>query len=263
MPNIAEENKVKILIGDNGKDFGMTCADLFRQQNFYVTTRAKNPESILKALESTDFDLVIVDAGHNSLDVLNLLIECKSKFGEDMPKFLVISAVDSPGYTKQLMENGATYFLLKPFDITTLVKIAINLTMDDQIKALNALNATLPDMELVVTDLIHQLGVPAHIKGYHFLREAILLCLTDNAYLDAVTKKLYPAVGTKFITTPSRVERAIRHAIEIAWDRGNIDVLQEYFGYTINTQKGKPTNSEFIALLVDKIRLQYRNYQIA
>jgi two-component system response regulator (stage 0 sporulation protein A) len=113
-------------------------------------------------------------------------------------------------------------------------------------------------MEIIVTELIHQLGVPAHIKGYHYLREAILFCIDDKKLLESVTKELYPTVADKFVTTPSRVERAIRHAIEIAWDRGNVEILQDYFGYTINQQKGKPTNSEFIALLVDKIRLRYR-----
>ena len=115
------------------------------------------------------------------------------------------------------------------------------------------------DMEIVVTEVIHQLGVPAHIKGYHYLREAILCSLEDKELLESVTKQLYPTVAKKFMTTSSRVERAIRHAIEIAWDRGNLDTLNSFFGYTVNTCKGKPTNSEFIALITDKLRLQYKS----
>ena len=115
------------------------------------------------------------------------------------------------------------------------------------------------DLEKDVTDIIHEIGVPAHIKGYQYLREAIMLSVEDNEMLSAVTKILYPAIAKKYHTTSSRVERAIRHAIEVAWNRGNMDILDSMFGYTINVGKGKPTNSEFIALIVDKIRLQYRN----
>ena len=119
------------------------------------------------------------------------------------------------------------------------------------------------DMEVIVTDVIHQLGVPAHIKGYHYLREAILASLANGALLESVTKSLYPTVAERFETTPSRVERTIRHAIEIAWDRGNLDTLNSFFGYTVDTSKGKPTNSEFIALITDKIRLKYKIKQHA
>ena len=114
------------------------------------------------------------------------------------------------------------------------------------------------NLEIIVTDIIHQIGVPAHIKGYHYLREAIIQSVNDKEMLESVTKLLYPAVAKKFATTPSRVERAIRHAIEIAWDRGDIDTLNSFFGYTINTGKGKPTNSEFIALIADKISLKFK-----
>ena len=129
-------------------------------------------------------------------------------------------------------------------------------TESDSAPAMSARNSF--NLEIVVTDMIHRIGVPAHIKGYHYLREAIMLCVDDKEMLESVTKLLYPAVAKKFATTPSRVERAIRHAIEIAWDRGDVDVLNSFFGYTVNTGKGKPTNSEFIALLADKISLKYR-----
>jgi len=115
------------------------------------------------------------------------------------------------------------------------------------------------DIESQVTKIIHQIGVPAHIKGYHYLREAIMLSIYDSEMLESVTKVLYPTVAKKFDTTSSRVERAIRHAIEIAWDRGDLDTLNSYFGYTVNTGKGKPTNSEFVALITDRLRLEYKN----
>lgn len=149
------------------------------------------------------------------------------------------------------MDNGASRFLLKPYDADDLCS-AINSAIGDRADSLS------DDMEVVVTDIIHQLGVPAHIKGYHYLRTAILHSIEDKKLLDSVTKLLYPTVASIYDTTSSRVERAIRHAIEIAWDRGNVDTLNSFFGYTVDTGKGKPTNSEFIALITDKLRLRYK-----
>ena len=144
--------------------------------------------------------------------------------------------------------------MLKPFDVNSLGDRIISLVQGTGVKK----ETSDQDMEVVVTEVIHQLGVPAHIKGYHYLREAILASLEDKELLESVTKMLYPTVAKKFDTTSSRVERAIRHAIEIAWDRGDLDTLNSFFGYTVNTCKGKPTNSEFIALITDKLRLQYK-----
>ena len=157
------------------------------------------------------------------------------------------------------MQNGAAYFMLKPFEVGMLGERIISLTQDSESIETKANESQPQDMEIVVTEVIHQLGVPAHIKGYHYLREAILCSLEDKELLESVTKQLYPTVAKKFMTTSSRVERAIRHAIEIAWDRGNLDTLNSFFGYTVNTCKGKPTNSEFIALITDKLRLQYKS----
>ena len=174
------------------------------------------------------------------------------------PEFIVTSAYDNPFVEKQVMQNGAAYFMLRPFDVNTLrdrIESVVNKNENDTGSPVNDSS----DMEIVVTDVIHQLGVPAHIKGYHYLREAILSSLADHDLLESVTKSLYPSVASKFQTTSSRVERAIRHAIEIAWDRGNVEILNSFFGYTVNTSKGKPTNSEFIALITDKLRLQYKS----
>lgn len=150
------------------------------------------------------------------------------------------------------MRIGASEVIKKPFGIQTLVEKAISVS-----KELNQQKDEI-NMEVIVTEIIHQIGVPAHIKGYHYLREAIVISVYDEEMLESVTKILYPTVAKRFDTTSSRVERAIRHAIEIAWDRGDVDTLNSYFGYTVNTGKGKPTNSEFIALISDKLRLRYK-----
>jgi two-component system response regulator (stage 0 sporulation protein A) len=172
--------------------------------------------------------------------------------GLKMPAFIITSSYDNEFIERQVMESGAFYYLLKPYDAEDLCSVIKN-AMAEKISNLS------DDMEIVVTDIIHQLGVPAHIKGYHYLRTAILYSIEDKNLLDSVTKLLYPTVAGIYETTSSRVERAIRHAIEIAWDRGNIDTLNSFFGYTVDTSKGKPTNSEFIALITDKLRLQYKS----
>jgi two-component system response regulator (stage 0 sporulation protein A) len=158
------------------------------------------------------------------------------------------------------MQAGASYFMIRPFDVKMLgERIKALLDIDSDIGGNMAVHrGAHPNLEIIVTDIIHQIGVPAHIKGYHYLREAIILSVGEKEMLESVTKLLYPAVAKKFSTTPSRVERAIRHAIEIAWDRGDLDILNGFFGYTVNTGKGKPTNSEFIALITDKICLKYK-----
>ena len=161
------------------------------------------------------------------------------------------------------MQEGAAYYIVRPFDYHMLGD-RINQIMGYDVMgkdagALTAVRQPAPDMEVVVTEMIHQLGVPAHIKGYHYLRNAIMHSIKDPEMLESVTKLMYPTVAKEYGTTPSRVERAIRHAIEIAWDRGDVDTLNSFFGYTVNTGKGKPTNSEFIALIVDKIKLRYKN----
>jgi two-component system response regulator (stage 0 sporulation protein A) len=174
------------------------------------------------------------------------------ELGVKFPAFIITSAFHNEFIERQVMENGAAKFLLKPYDADDLVS-AISSALGDRANSLS------DDMEIVVTDIIHQLGVPAHIKGYHYLRTAILYSIADKELLDSVTKMLYPTVAGLYDTTSSRVERAIRHAIEIAWDRGNVDTLNSFFGYTVDTSKGKPTNSEFIALITDKLRLRYKS----
>lgn len=247
-------NKVKVLIGDDGVEYGIACASTLRGQGMYVMTRPKDGTALLETIKSDAPDVVVMDAILPHMDAIELMKKVQASGGK-RPQFIVTSAYDNPFIEKQVMQGGAAYFMLKPFEISALGERITSLTQG----GMTGRNAPgTENMEIVVTDVIHQLGVPAHIKGYHYLREAILSSIEDPELLESVTKLLYPTVAKRFDTTSSRVERAIRHAIEIAWDRGNLDTLNAFFGYTVNTCKGKPTNSEFIALITDKLRLQHR-----
>lgn len=246
-------NKIKVLIGDDSVEFGINCASVLRSMGMYAVTRPKDGGVLFETIKNDSPDVVVMDAILPHMDAIELIKKVQA-LGGKKPEFIVTSSYDNPFIERQVMQGGAAYFMLKPFDVNSL---------GDRINAL--IQGTAPDndegcedMEVVVTEIIHQLGVPAHIKGYHYLREAILSSLEDKELLESVTKMLYPTVAKKFDTTSSRVERAIRHAIEIAWDRGNLDTLNSFFGYTVNTCKGKPTNSEFIALITDKLRLSHK-----
>lgn len=247
-------NKVKVLIGDDSVEYGIACASTLRGQGMYVMTQPKDGTALLETIKSDAPDVVVMDAILPHMDAIELMKKVQASGGK-RPQFIVTSAYDNPFIEKQVMQGGAAYFMLKPFEISALGERITSLTQG----GMTGRNAPgTENMEIVVTDVIHQLGVPAHIKGYHYLREAILSSIEDPELLESVTKLLYPTVAKRFDTTSSRVERAIRHAIEIAWDRGNLDTLNAFFGYTVNTCKGKPTNSEFIALITDKLRLQHR-----
>ena len=245
-----DNKKVKVLIGDDSTEYGIACANELRALGLYVVTRRRDGRVILDAIRNDKPDVVVMDAVLPNLDALEIL--SKSKELAHRPLFIITSSYENEFLERQTMELGASYFMLKPFEITTLGKRILGLVEGNSSAASREEN-----LEIVVTEMIHQLGVPAHIKGYHYLRAAILASIDDQSLLDSVTKMLYPTVAKKFDTTSSRVERAIRHAIEIAWDRGDLDTINSFFGYTVNNCKGKPTNSEFIALLTDKLRLKY------
>ena len=225
-------NKIRVLIGDDSAETGVSIANKLRERGMYAYTRRKDCNVILESIKNDPPDVVVIDiTAQNGI--------------------VVTSSYDNEFIERQVIDNGASKFILKPYDADDLCR-AINSALGDRANSLS------DDMEVVVTDIIHQLGVPAHIKGYHYLRTAILYSIEDKTLLDSVTKLLYPTVAGIYDTTSSRVERAIRHAIEIAWDRGNVDTLNSFFGYTVDTGKGKPTNSEFIALITDKLRLRYK-----
>ncbi len=251
-------NKIKILVGDDSMEFGVAFANSLRLMDFYVIARPKDGKAILDAVRSEQPDVVICDAIMPGFDAIELLKRLNSDGGK-MPKVIVTNTYDSPFVEKSVMDNGASYYLLKPFEPSLVgerIKELMGLSTSGKgaapinIKSRN-------DLELVVTDYMHRIGVPAHIKGYHYLREAIVQAINDEQMLESVTKMLYPSVAKRFSTTPSRVERAIRHAIETAWDRGDVQTINELFGCTIALEKGKPTNSEFVAMITDKIKLAH------
>ena len=194
-------------------------------------------------------DVVVLDLVLPNLDGLSLLTHLRAKNASS--RVIVISAICNDQVLMECAELGTTYFMQKPFDPPLLVQ---RIRQGTQLAAAEPE----PSLESVVTDVIHEIGVPAHIKGYQYLREAILLTIDDMDIINSVTKVLYPEVARKFNTTPSRVERAIRHAIEVAWDRGDIETLQKFFGYTVSNIKGKPTNSEFIAMIADCLSLRQK-----
>ena len=243
-------NKIKVLIGDDS-GAGVGIANKLRVRGMYAYTRRKECSAVIDSVQKESPDAVVIDVNLQNGDAVTVMRRVK-EFGGKLPSFIVLSEYDNEFVERQVMENGAAKLLLKPCDADDLAA-AINSSVSSIAASLS------DDMEIVVTDMIHQLGVPAHIKGYHYLRTAILYSIEDKTLLDSVTKLLYPTVAGIYDTTSSRVERAIRHAIEIAWDRGNVDTLNSFFGYTVDTGKGKPTNSEFIALITDKLRLRYKS----
>ncbi|MBR1382720.1 MAG: sporulation transcription factor Spo0A, partial [Ruminococcus sp.] len=253
--------KIKILIGDDTAQYGVSTACALRSMGFFVITRAKDGIRILDAIKNEQPDVVICDAVMPSIDTIEVIKRASALSA--VPLFIVTSSYENAFIESQVMNAGAAYFMMRPFDNEILgqrIRALLDIDSDISSGMLKGRAKELDDtsLEIIVTDIIHQIGVPAHIKGYHYLREAIIQSVGDKQMLESVTKVLYPTVAKKFKTTSSRVERAIRHAIEIAWDRGDIDTLNSFFGYTVNTGKGKPTNSEFIALITDKISLKYK-----
>ncbi len=252
--------RIKILIGDDSKDFGIACAASLRDMGFFCITRPKDGQVLLDAIKDEVPDVALLELSMAGLDAIELIKRLTKTPGKK-PLFIVTSVYDNAFAQKALMQLGVAYFLIRPFDYKMLGS-RINELMGYDIleESLPPLihNTTPPDPEVMVTEMIHQLGVPAHVKGYHYIRSAIMHCLDNGEMLECVTKLLYPTVASEFDTTPSRVERAIRHAIELAWDRGDLETLNSFFGYTVNTGKGKPTNSEFIALVTDKLKLKFK-----
>ena len=247
-------DEIKIMVGDDSPEFGIACANELKSLGFFAISRKKDGKVLFDAIKNEKPDVVIIDAAMPNFDAIEL-IRMVNESNCKKPAFIVSSLYDNAFIECEVMKSGAAYYMLKPFDTQMLAK-RITAIMD---KSKNNYNfKSREELELVITDIIHQIGVPAHIKGYHYLRTAILLCIENGDMINSVTKLLYPTVAKHYSTTSSRVERAIRHAIEIAWDRGDVDTLNSFFGYTVQTGKGKPTNSEFIALIADKLRLKYK-----
>lgn len=228
---------------------------------------AKDGVEACHLIKEKEPDVVLLDIVMPKLDGLGVL----DKIREDQtlknrPAFLMVSAVSNERITEDVFSRGADYYIMKPFDngiILDRIKTVIRRKNAKEIRKPEVFEknelCSVQNLEEDVTEIIHEVGVPAHIKGYQYLREAIIMCVNNMDMLNSITKILYPGIAKKFQTTPSRVERAIRHAIEVAWSRGKMDTLDDLFGYTISNGKGKPTNSEFIALITDRIRLQMKS----
>ena len=262
-------NKISVaVVDDNEKIVETICNELERDEEINIVGKAKNGEEAFDIIKKTNPDVVVLDLIMPKMDGLSLM----NKIHKDgsiikLPFFIITSAISNETVIQDAFCYGAGYYMLKPFETEMIV---------ERVKTAKSYNKRLPDnkkfvaayedkkkimdrnIESDVTNIIHDVGVPAHIKGYQYLREAIIMSVNDPEMLNSITKILYPTIAKTFQTTSSRVERAIRHAIEVAWNRGKMDTIDELFGYTINAEKGKPTNSEFIALIADKIRLEYK-----
>ena len=247
------ENRLEVVLADANEDFRtMLQRTIEETGEFCVVGSVGNGAEAWKLIEREKPKLVITDVVLPELDGLGLL-GCVAKL-QEKPKVILVSAFYREQLVMQAMELGAAFFMAKPCEPNALLeRMRQAVRREDAEEETEDRSVTL---ERMVTSIIHEVGVPAHIKGYQYVREAIIIAVQDMDVINAVTKVLYPEVAKRFHTTPSRVERAIRHAIETAWDRGDLETLQRYFGYTVSNTKGKPTNSEFIAMIADRIRLQ-------
>ena len=247
---------LKVILTGEGSEFGKNCASVLRTYGCDVSLVAKDGRILLAKYESMNADVVVMDAFMSNLDALGVINELSKK--EEKPLIMVMSSSDNQRFEQEILSAGADYYFLKPFDINMLAQRIKQLTGWSKEKGDVSKQQDNVDLQVTVSEIMHQIGVPAHIKGYQYLREAIVLSINDREMMSSVTKVLYPTVAKMYSTTSSRVERAIRHALEVAWDRGDVDVLSSYFGYTIQNTRGKPTNSEFIAMISDKLRLRMK-----
>ncbi|TYO95611.1 sporulation transcription factor Spo0A [Desulfallas thermosapovorans] len=245
---------IKIIIADDNREFCELLKEFLQEQeDLNLVGIAQNGLEALDLIQEEEPDILVLDLIMPHLDGIGVL-EKLNEF-QHRPRVIMLTAFGQESITQRAVELGADYYILKPFDFSVLATRIKQLA--GGFKVAQYISVAKPkNLDVAVTNIIHEMGVPAHIKGYHYLRDAILQVIEDVNLLGAVTKELYPMIAHKYQTTPSRVERAIRHAIELAWDRGNIEMMTKFFGYTINLQRGKPTNSEFIAMVADKLRIE-------
>ena len=255
------ETKIKVLIADAGEEFrGLLRDSLNAEGDLEVVGTAADGAEALTLVAEKRPDVLLTDLVLPRLDGMELLQRLAES--DTAPVTMIVSAFYNERMIARCAELGAYYFVPKPCDVAALaarIRQSVRGDADEFPTAPKEIRSAGTDLEAAVTEVIHEIGVPAHIKGYQYLREAIILTVGDMEIINAVTKVLYPAVARKFATTPSRVERAIRHAIEVAWDRGDLDTLQKFFGYTVSNIKGKPTNSEFIAMIADHLSLKRKS----
>lgn len=248
------ENSFKIMIAESN-DFGHNCVRALNSYGYSVVLTEKDGAEVINKFRYEKPDVIVMDAFMLHIDAIGVIKQIKSMKDIKQPIIVILSSVDNSRFESEILNCGADYYFLKPVDVDVMAQRISQLTGWTG-SAKRERNSN--DLEVIVSEIMHQIGVPAHIKGYTYLREAIILSIRNTEMMGSVTKLLYPTVAKTFKTTSSRVERAIRHAIEVAWDRGDVDVLSSYFGYTIQSSRGKPTNSEFIAMISDKLRLQLK-----
>ena len=256
------EHQTTVLIADSSEEFcaGLTSA-LQRAEGFQVVGTASDGEQAIRLVNERKPEVLVLDLMLSKQDGLSVLKAMGSL--DRKPVTLATSAFVTDYVSAAAANLGVRYLMLKPCDMTVLVERMEEIRGGESLRSPAPRRADKTSIESMVTNIIHEIGVPAHIKGYQYLREAIIIAVDDMDVINAITKVLYPQVAKTFQTTPSRVERAIRHAIEVAWDRGDLDTLQSFFGYTVSNTKGKPTNSEFIALIADKLQLQLKSAEAA
>ena len=258
---------LNVAIGDDNERILEILGELISSdKDLTLVGKANNGEEMYQIIKNKEPDVVLLDLIMPKMDGLSVMDEvAKNKNLKKAPQFIVITAVGQEKITEDAFRKGASYYIMKPFQNETVlnrIKFIRQEVQRDNHRmnntVINVNEAPEDNLEDRVTNMIHEIGIPAHIKGYHYLRDAIMMAVEDMDVLNAITKILYPTVAKKHQTTSSRVERAIRHAIEVAWSRGKIDILDKLFGYTVSNGKGKPTNSEFITLVADTIRLEQK-----
>ena len=260
-------NKINVAIADDNQRTVEMMTELLEQESdIEVIASADDGEEALRIIKEKQPDVVLLDLIMPKMDGLSVMEKVNmDKQITKRPEFIIVTAVGQERITEDAFRKGASYYVMKPFHndmILSRIKDAGNgeRKNSSESESRNAVSKKQEyNLETRVTDMIHEIGIPAHIKGYHYLRDAIIMAVDDMDVLNAITKVLYPTIAKMHQTTASRVERAIRHAIEVAWSRGKLDTLDELFGYTVSNGKGKPTNSEFIALIADTIRLENKN----
>lgn len=248
------KNKIRIFVYDSSGEFRLNTVLDLQRRGYEICGDSGDPAETISRICHNPPDILILNIWFGSGDELSINTDLFKRLGDSMPKTILITGAENRRLIDRAYDQGISTCLLRPYSIDTLCQ-RINRTV--YIEKGEDFN-----LESHVTKIIHQIGVPAHIKGYQYLRTAIMMVANDNQIINQVTKILYPSIAREYNTTSSRVERAIRHAIEVAWDRGDVDVLDSFFGYTIHKNKGKPTNSEFIAMIADNLRLK-RQFRVA
>lgn len=249
--------RVKVLVADDNREFCELLKEyIATQPDMELTGTACNGLEVLDAVAKCPPQVIILDIIMPHLDGIGVLEKLNAMGMNTRPKVIMLTAFGQEGITQRVVELGADYYVLKPFNLEVLIQRVRQLANNKSNRPVPQIRSRSLDAE--VTNVIHEIGIPAHIKGYMYLREAIVMVVGRIELMGAVTKELYPMVAVKFHTTPSRVERAIRHAIEVAWNRGNFEAINSLFGYTVSIDRGKPTNSEFIAMVADKLRMELK-----